>query len=155
MKLFPSYSLVSLAASGCVTQGEKETNATEANSGAFSNIMKNPVTPWSPEPTTPVIDSTAFIHPQAAVIESVTIGANVMVSPMASVRGDEGMPIFVGSDSNIQDGVVIHALETTDEEGKPVEKNLVNVSGENYAVYVGERVSLAHQSQIHGPSCRQ
>ncbi|OEU43732.1 carbonic anhydrase [Methanosarcina sp. Ant1] len=144
--------LVSLAASGCVTQGEKETNATEANSGEFSNIMKNPVTPWSPEPTTPVIDPTAFIHPQAAVIGSVTIGANVMVSPMASVRGDEGMPIFVGSDSNIQDGVVIHALETTDEEGKPVEKNLVNVSGKNYAVYVGERVSLAHQSQIHGPS---
>ena len=32
-----------------------------------------------------------------------------------------------------------------------VEKNLVNVSGENYAVYVGERISLAHQSQIHGP----
>ena len=57
--------LVSLAASGCVTQGEKETNATEANSGEFSNIMKNPVTPWSPEPTTPVIDPTAFIHPQA------------------------------------------------------------------------------------------
>jgi carbonic anhydrase/acetyltransferase-like protein (isoleucine patch superfamily) len=63
------------------------------------------------------------------------------------------MPIFVGDDSNVQDCVVLHALETIDEEGKPVEKNLVEVGGRKYAVYVGERVSLAHQSQIHGPAC--
>jgi len=146
--------VVSLAVSGCVSQGKEtnEKNVTEAKAGEFSNIMENPVTPWSSEPTKPVIDPTTYIHPQASVIGAVTIGADVMVSPMASVRGDEGMPIFIGSESNVQDGVVIHALETTDEEGKPVEKNLVNVSGKNYAVYVGERVSLAHQSQIHGPS---
>jgi len=59
------------------------------------------------------------------VIGAVSIGKNVMVSPMASVRGDEGMPIYIGEDSNVQDGVVIHALETADEEQKPVEKNLV------------------------------
>jgi carbonic anhydrase len=44
---------------------------------------------------------------------------------------------------------VVHALETVDEAGNP--KNLVDVNGEKYAVYVGERVSLAHQSQVHGP----
>ena len=89
----------------------------------------------------------------ASVIGAVTIGANVMVSPMASVRGDEGMPIFIGKDSNIQDGVVIHGLETIDEQGKSVENNLVTGSdGKKYAVYVGERVSLAHQSQVHGPA---
>ena len=110
------------------------------------------MTPWNPEKTEPVIDPTAYIHPQAAVIGDVTIGASVMVSPMASVRSDEGMPIFVGDETNIQDGVVLHALETIDEEGEPVEKNLVEVDGKKYAVYVGERVSLAHQSQIHGPA---
>jgi len=35
-----------------------------------------------------------------------------MVSPMASIRGDEGMPVYIGNDSNVQDGVVIHGLET-------------------------------------------
>jgi carbonic anhydrase/acetyltransferase-like protein (isoleucine patch superfamily) len=146
--------LVSLATSGCVTQGEgaKEKNTTETSSFKLSNVMSNPMTPWNPEPTKPSIDPAAYIHPQASVIGKVTIGANVMVSPMASVRGDEGMPILVGNNSNVQDGVVIHALETIDEEGKPVEKNLVEVGGKKYAVYVGENVSLAHQSQIHGPA---
>ena len=74
-----------------------------------------------------------------------------MVSPTASVRGDEGQPLYVGDDSNVQDGVVIHALET-EMNGKPMEKNLSEVDGQKYAVYVGNRVSLAHQAQIHGPA---
>lgn len=146
--------LVSLAGSGCVSQGEgaEAEDAEEVAESEVSNVMANPVTPWNPKPTEPVIDSTAYVHPQASVIGNVTIGANVMISPMASVRSDEGMPILVGNDSNIQDGVVLHALETIDEEGEPVEKNLVEVGGKKYAVYVGERVSLAHQAQIHGPA---
>lgn len=146
---------LTLAGSGCVSQGEGAEDGESVDSvvkSEVSNIQANPVTPWNPEPTEPVIDPTAYIHPQAAVIGDVTIGASVMVSPMASVRSDEGMPIFVGDETNIQDGVVLHALETIDEEGEPVEKNLVEVDGEKYAVYVGERVSLAHQSQIHGPA---
>ncbi|AKB79026.1 Carbonic anhydrase [Methanosarcina horonobensis HB-1 = JCM 15518] len=146
---------LTLAGSGCVSESEgaQENDNIEADAESeVLNIRANPVTPWNPEPTEPVIDSTAYIHPQASVIGSVTIGARVMVSPMASVRSDEGMPIFVGDDSNIQDGVVLHALETIDEEGESVEKNLVEVDGKKYAVYVGERVSLAHQSQVHGPA---
>jgi carbonic anhydrase/acetyltransferase-like protein (isoleucine patch superfamily) len=57
----------------------------------------------------------------------------------------------VGDDSNVQDGVVIHALET-EEHGKPVPANICDVGGKGYAVYVGNRVSLAHQVQIHGPA---
>jgi len=117
----------------------------------FSNIMNNPITPWNPKPIYPIIDPTAYIHPQASVIGDVIIGANVMVYPMASIRGDEGMPVYIGNDSNVQDGVVIHGLETTDEQGKPVEKHLVDVNGKKY-VYVGENVTLAHQSMVHGPA---
>jgi len=85
------------------------------------------------------------------VIGNVIIGKRVMVAPFASVRGDEGQPLFVGNDSNVQDGVVIHALETW-HHGAPKESNLVEAGGSRYAVYVGERVSLAHQVQIHGPA---
>ena len=74
-----------------------------------------------------------------------------MISPGASVRGDEGQPIYVGNDSNIQDSVVLHALET-EEHGEAVEHNLVEVDGNKYAVYIGDRVSLAHQAHVHGPS---
>lgn len=62
------------------------------------------------------------------------------------------MPIFVGDESNVQDGVVLHALETVTEEGEEFTSHLVEVDGKKYAVYVGERVSLAHQSEIHGPA---
>lgn len=78
-----------------------------------------------------VIDSTAYIHPQTSVTGDVIINANVMVASMASTRVDEGMPVFICKDSNVQDGVVINGLETTDEQVKPVEKHLVDVNGRN------------------------
>ncbi len=114
-------------------------------------IGKNVKTDFNARVSAPVIDQSSYIHPLAAVIGNVIIGKNIMVSPTASLRGDEGQPIYVGDDSNVQDGVVIHALET-EVDGKPVEKNLYEVGGKKYAVYVGSNVSLAHQVQIHGPA---
>ncbi|MEN6374802.1 MAG: carbonic anhydrase [Smithella sp.] len=114
-------------------------------------IGKNVVTDFSTQALEPFIDPSCYVHPLAAVIGNVILGKNIMVSPCASVRGDEGQPLFIGDDSNVQDGVVIHALET-ELKGKVVEKNLMEVDGKKYAVYVGSRVSLAHQVQIHGPA---
>lgn len=114
-------------------------------------IHKNVVTDFSQKESAPVVDASAYVHPLAAVIGNVTIGRRVMVSPFAAVRGDEGQPLYVGDESNVQDGVVIHALET-ELDGQPVEKNMVEVEGMKYAVHVGRRVSLAHQVQIHGPA---
>jgi carbonic anhydrase/acetyltransferase-like protein (isoleucine patch superfamily) len=114
-------------------------------------IEKNVSADFCAKVSAPLIDPTTYIHPLAAVIGNVILGKNIMVSPMASIRGDEGQPLYIGDNSNVQDGVVIHALET-ELDGKPVEKNLREVSGKKYAVYVGNRVSLAHQVQIHGPA---
>lgn len=114
-------------------------------------IEKNVKTDFSSKISEPVIGAGTFVHPLAAVIGNVMLGNNVMVAPTACVRGDEGQPLHVGDDSNVQDGVVIHALET-ELDGKPVEKNLMEVEGQKYAVYVGKRISLAHQVQIHGPA---
>ena len=141
--------LVALAASVSAKTGNE---AQDKSVIVFPSIMKNPQTPWNLHPTAPVINRTAFVHPEASVIGAVKIGAYVMVSPFASVRGDEGMPIFIGDNSNVQDGVVVHGLETINEELEPVTKNIVNVNGKNYSVYVGKNVSLAHQSQVHGPA---
>ncbi|MEA1865580.1 MAG: twin-arginine translocation signal domain-containing protein, partial [Euryarchaeota archaeon] len=52
----------------------------------------NPITPWNAESVLPTIDPTAYVHPQAVVIGASEIGQNVMISPQAAVRGDEGMP---------------------------------------------------------------
>jgi carbonic anhydrase/acetyltransferase-like protein (isoleucine patch superfamily) len=114
-------------------------------------IHKNVVTDFSSKACDPQIDPTAYVHPLAAVIGNVILGRRVMVSPFASVRGDEGQPLYVGDDSNVQDGVIIHAIET-EHAGHAIEKNLVDVEGKKYAVHVGKKVSLSHQAQIHGPA---
>jgi carbonic anhydrase/acetyltransferase-like protein (isoleucine patch superfamily) len=114
-------------------------------------IQENVKADFCAKVSKPVIDASSYVHPLAAVIGNVILGKNIMVAPTASVRGDEGQPIYVGDNSNIQDGVVIHALET-EMNGKQIDNNLFEVNGKKYAVYVGSRVSLAHQVQIHGPA---
>ena len=114
-------------------------------------IEKNILADFCTNVSEPLVDPTTYVHPLASVIGNVILGKGIMVSPMASIRGDEGQSLYIGDYSNVQDGVVIHALET-ELDGKPIEKNLYEVNGKKYAVYVGNHVSLAHQVQIHGPA---
>ena len=118
---------------------------------AMHNIHANVRASFNWEAKTPQIERTAYIHPLAAVIGNVYLGKRVMVAPAASVRGDEGQPIWVGDDVNVQDCVVLHALETH-VNGELVREAVVEVDGQFYGVYISERVSLAHQSQVHGPA---
>ncbi|MEY2957879.1 MAG: hypothetical protein RLZZ01_447 [Actinomycetota bacterium] len=55
----------------------------------------------------PKIDGTAFVHPDAVVIGSVTIGARSSIWPCAVLRGDEG-EIVIGDATSVQDGSVLH-----------------------------------------------
>lgn len=56
----------------------------------------------------PVVDPTAFVHPDAVVIGAVRIGAGSTVWPAAVLRGDYG-EIVVGERTSVQDGTVVHA----------------------------------------------
>jgi carbonic anhydrase/acetyltransferase-like protein (isoleucine patch superfamily) len=58
----------------------------------------------------PVIDPTAYVHPDAVVIGHVEIGAGATIWPAAVLRGDYG-DITIGARTSIQDGTVIHATE--------------------------------------------
>ncbi len=118
---------------------------------ALNNIHANVRASFNTEEKNPIIHSSAYIHPLAAVIGNVHLGQRVMVAPAASVRGDEGQPIWVGNDVNVQDCVVLHALETH-VNGELVREAVVEVDGEFYGVYISDRVSLAHQCQVHGPA---
>jgi carbonic anhydrase/acetyltransferase-like protein (isoleucine patch superfamily) len=55
----------------------------------------------------PVIDPTAFVHPQAAVVGNVTIGRDVYVGPGAAIRGDWG-GIEIGDGCNVQENCTVH-----------------------------------------------
>lgn len=106
------------------------------------NIMPNPVTSFTPQKYMPLITRGDAIHPQASIIGNVIISPDVNVAPFASIRGDEGTPIYIGSGTNVQDGVVIHGLK----DGRVKHNNA------DYSVYIGNNTSLAHQAQVHGPA---
>lgn len=55
----------------------------------------------------PVIDPSAFVHPDAVVIGSVTIGPESSVWPGAVLRGDDG-EIRIGARTSVQDNSVLH-----------------------------------------------
>lgn len=55
----------------------------------------------------PSIHPDAWVHPDAVIIGSVTIGADSSVWPCAVLRADNG-EITVGERSSIQDGSVLH-----------------------------------------------
>jgi phenylacetic acid degradation protein len=57
----------------------------------------------------PVIDASAYIHPNATVIGNVTIGRDVYVGPGAVLRGDWGK-IIIGDGSNVQENCVLHSF---------------------------------------------
>lgn len=55
----------------------------------------------------PSIHPDAFVHPDAVVIGSVTVGAESSIWPGAVLRGDEG-EIRIGAQTSVQDNCVLH-----------------------------------------------
>ncbi|MGC4058829.1 MAG: transferase hexapeptide repeat family protein [Chitinophagaceae bacterium] len=55
----------------------------------------------------PVVDATAFVHPQAVVTGNVIIGRDVYIGPGAALRGDWGA-IVIEDGCNVQENCTIH-----------------------------------------------
>jgi len=77
-----------------------------------------------------LVDPTAYIAPGAVLLGNVTLGAEASVWFNAVIRGDTDA-IRIGSQSNIQDGCVLHA-----DEGVPCT--------------LGSRVTVGHAAIVHG-----
>ncbi|MBI4777627.1 carbonate dehydratase [Candidatus Desantisbacteria bacterium] len=108
---------------------------------AGAEIFPGPITSWNKTAKVPKVAETAYVSANASVIGDVYVGDNVYIAPSASMRGDEGAPIYIGSGTNIQDGVIIHALKD----------KFIMIEGKKYAVYIGKDVCCAHGAIIHGP----
>jgi carbon dioxide concentrating mechanism protein CcmM len=135
------------------------TNTTSNNT---SNIRPSLQTDFNPNVTSPSISKSAYVDPFAVIIGDCQIGKLDLVAPFAVCRVDEGTPIHIGDYSNLQDGVIVHALETTDH-GKNIDDRRYSAQGSllkandtafknGFAVYIGDKVSLAHGSMVHGPA---
>jgi phenylacetic acid degradation protein len=61
----------------------------------------------------PVIDPTAFVHPDAVLIGDVVVGAGCYVGPCASLRGDFGR-LILEDGCNVQDNCTLHSMPGVD-----------------------------------------
>jgi carbonic anhydrase/acetyltransferase-like protein (isoleucine patch superfamily) len=77
-------------------------------------------------------DHSVFVAPNATIIGSVVLEAGCSVWFNAVIRGDNDL-ITVGSESNVQDGAVLHT-----DPGVPLN--------------VGRRVTIGHAAMLHGCS---
>ncbi len=78
----------------------------------------------------PVVHSSSFIHPQAAVTGNVIIGKNVYIGPGAAIRGDWGQ-IIIEDGCNVQENCTIHMFP-------------------GVTVILKEAAHIGHGSIIHG-----
>lgn len=78
----------------------------------------------------PVIDRSAFIHPNATVTGNVIIGKDVYVGPGAAIRGDWGQ-IIIEDGCNVQENCTIHMFPGT-------------------TVLLKESAHIGHGAIIHG-----
>jgi carbonic anhydrase/acetyltransferase-like protein (isoleucine patch superfamily) len=78
----------------------------------------------------PRLNQTAWVAPNAIVIGDVSLGENSSIWWNAVLRGDND-PITIGSNSNIQDGSVLHT-----DEGVPLS--------------IGDNVTVGHMVMLHG-----
>jgi carbonic anhydrase/acetyltransferase-like protein (isoleucine patch superfamily) len=125
-----------------LSERKKEKRNDDNHNDSFAPfISPNPVTSFNPVQRYPKIDKTAFISPFCSVIGDVRIKDNVYVAPNVSIRADEGTPFYIGSNTNLQDGVILHGL---------VNKRFP-VGGKGYSIFIGNKVSVAHGALIHGP----
>ncbi len=100
----------------------------------------------------PTIDPDAYVHPDAVVIGSVTIGAESSIWPGAVLRGDDG-EIRIGRRTSIQDNAVLHttSLHPTVVGDDCVIGHLVHLEGctiESGAL-VGNASMVLHRSVVH------
>ena len=80
---------------------------------------------------TPQVHPDAWVHETACVIGEVRLDAGVNIWPTAVLRGDMGQ-IWIGENSNIQDGAVAHA------------------TGGISQTRIGQRVTVGHRAILHG-----
>jgi carbonic anhydrase len=124
-------------------RGERDS---ESSSNDCSNCFKpfispNPITTFNSVQRYPTIDDTTFISPFTSVIGDVCIRDNVYIASNVSVRADEGTPFYIGSNVNLQEGVILHGLLN----------KRISLGSSSYSIFIGNEATIAHGALVHGP----
>jgi carbon dioxide concentrating mechanism protein CcmM len=82
------------------------------------------------------------IHPFSSVSGEVRLGSGAVVSPGSSVRAEIDGPFHLGRQTKVQDGALVHGLP---------QGYVLGDDGADYAVWMGDRVTVTHMAIVHGP----
>src|SRR6185436_16002749 len=78
----------------------------------------------------PQVAASAYIAAEATLIGAISVGERVTILAGAVVRADNE-PIVIGTESNVQEGAVLHA-------------------DPGFPLTIGRRVTIGHQAMLHG-----
>ncbi len=136
--------------------------------GALLDVGPNPKTFFSSEQVEPQIDETVELEEFARIVGDVQIAEGSTVGQRATIRSDEGTPIFVGRGAIVGDRVTLHALRDTEVRiGEylvagddatlhgPLEMGNNNVVGDGAVVFrvrVGDDVQIGEGAVVAGPA---
>lgn len=85
----------------------------------------------------PTVGKNVMIDPSSVVIGNTTLGDDVSIWPLVTIRGDVH-EIHIGARTNIQDGSVLHVTH----------RSASNPQGN--ALIIGEEVTVGHKVMLHG-----
>lgn len=95
-------------------------------------IGPNPVTEFNEERVEPDIGDNSDIGEFARIVGDVRIGSGAYIGQRAAIRADEGAPIIIGKNAEIEDRVTFHALKGT-------------------SIEVGNGLDAGNDAVLHGP----
>ena len=87
----------------------------------------------------PSISPDAFIFPNVIITGDVTIGAYTNIWYNVVIRGDVAK-IKIGSETNIQDGTIIHVTRAN---------HIQNKTNQDSPTIIGNKVTIGHKAMLH------
>lgn len=80
---------------------------------AVTGVSAQPVTSFNPRPVRPQLAPGTVLSTFTRIVGDVRVGAGSQFGRRTSVRADEGAPIVLGNDADVEDRVTFHALKGT------------------------------------------
>ena len=103
----------------------------EKGDAALTGIGPNPQTSFNSS-TEPEVPNSVKVGPFVRIVGDVRIGGSSSVGERSAIRADEGSPIVIGKNADIEERVTFHALKGTEME-------------------VGDRLTAGDGAVLHGP----
>ncbi len=99
---------------------------------ALIDVGGNPVTSFNPERISPTLGANVELQEFVRIVGDVRLGAHSRVGQRSAIRADEGSPIIIGANADLDNRLTFHALKDTE-------------------IRIGDNLTAADDVVFHGP----